>query len=1691
MTVRVAVLGPLCVREGRAEVDVGGRLRRLLAALAVRPGQVVSTDRLVDIVWSGEPPEHARETLRTYVHRLRHIVGDDAVRHVAPGYLLDLPRDQIDACRFESSLESAGELVDSDPARAVEVLQESLALWQGRAFAEFADEEWARPRSVQLEESRWTATEELVEARLRLGEHEDVIPVLRALIAENALRDRPRRQLMLALYRSGRQPEALRAFQEFRRVLDEELGLRPSDELRLLEEQIARHDPALRLVRPAGHALRGYRLGEQIGAGPVGTTYRAVQPAVEREVAVKIIRSELANNPEFVRRFDIEAQLVARLEHPHIVPLYDYWREPDGAFLVMRLLRGGSVADHLGESPWELERVSKLVDQIGDALAVAHRAGVAHGDVRPSNILLDEAGNGFLADFGIATVVAAGVAAGSAVASTRTLPAPVSDGAASAVGDVRSLAAVVRLLLGPSPATLDEDGRYPPLAEVRPDLPLAVSDVLVAATDPDPAQRPADAGAFRARFLAAASGRRVATVHAEPSAGLPGNPYKGLRPFLEADAPDFFGRERVVDDLLGRLGRGDRLVALVGPSGCGKSSVVRAGLLPALRRGAVDGSERWFLATMTPGAHPLDELEGALSRVAVRAPGPLREMLTDGHGLSTAVTRLLPEEDGELLLVIDQFEELFTLTASDERTELLELVAEAVAPGERHVRVVITLRADFFDRLLASHRLGPSVGDATVPLAALAPDGLDRAITSPAARVGVVVEPDLVSSVVAEVVDRAVALPLLQYTLTELFDQRADHTLTLGAYERLGGVTGTMARRAEEAYAALDPPDREAARRLLTRLVTVSDGGQITSRRSLRRDLVDVLGERARAAATIDAFVAARLLAVDRDPRTREPTVELAHEALVSDWARLRGWVEERRELIGQLRHLSAAYEEWRESGEQVDFLLSGTRLAQAEACTATDELLLTAAEHDFLDRSRAHEDQRAARLRIRRRTVTGVLAAAAVIFLVLAGLALVQRNRADDQAQRREQEALVNRVRELAAASAANVDTDPELAALLASEAIRTSRSADGTVLREAEEALHAAVADLRLIAVLPGSARAAFTPDGAVITGDVDARVWDPDTGGLLLTLADEGEQGAVAVSPDGSRFATGTADGAVSVWDADGARRWTNRRGHTDIVLDVTFSADGRFLASAGRDGQVVVREAETGEEVSRFRGPEHMRTVEFDADASHVLVASVFNRDALIGEVATGEWTATLPSRDLSLVAARFLPGGEVVATSGDEVVRMYDPSREAQLSAAYSSSFLNFGLAVSPDGAMVATGGDSGLVQLWATTPEGMREIDRLTGHTGGIDWLAFSGDSTRLVSVGGSGTDASEVRIWDVTPERSREHLTIDSGVLGSAAAYSSDGSLLATGLDPDRVVVHDASNGRPVGELSPAFGDLGERYPEYLEGLAFSPDGTLLATSTWNPGIDGTVALWDVESGELLRTLAEGTEGRGDVAFTPDGRLVAASTCSRSSSVAARVWDVQSGEVIFEVPGCGRGIALSDDGDLLAVDTRADRDNIRVWDLRSGEQVATFTLPAAILGPIELSADGAVLVAGGVTSVKVWDVATGEELVDLGPASAGTYDVALSPDEGTIGTANADGTVRTWDATTGGELLRLQVADTGEVRELHFHPDGTRLAVVAAGKTRVLVLDVDELLELTEARLTRGLTEAECETYHFDPCPG
>ncbi len=1450
----------------------------------------------------------------------------------------------------------------------------------------------------------------------------------------------------------------------------------------------------------SGQIIRGYELAQLIDRGGFGVVYRAYQAVVDREVAIKIIRPQYANHPEFIRRFEAEAQLIARLEHPHIVPLYDYWREPDSAYLVMRWLRGGNLDSTLTRGPVALSTVARLLEQIGSALAAAHRKGVVHQDVKPSNILLDEEGNAYLTDFGIAKEV---LDDGEETRESFSFGSPpymspeaILHEPITPRSDIYSLGIVLfELLTGkvpflePSNTAIMRRHVHDPVPALqlsRPDLPQDLNLVIWRATAKSPEARYPDALSMAEDFRHAAGlaggppGRPVIRAAAVPGRPVlkqpdtvvleplvePENPYKGLRAFEEADAADFFGREKLVAALLQRLtepGADARFLALVGPSGSGKSSLVNAGLLPALRQGRVSGSRGWFAVRMLPGARPFVELREALLRVASDAGQvALEQLQADEHGLRRVVRQALPGHDAALLLFIDQFEELFTTVQSEaERALFLNSLRAAVTDPDSPLRVVIALRADFYDRPLLYPGFGELMRAQTEVVLPLSSDELVRAIVEPAERIGMVVEKDLVATIVSDVNEQPGALPLLQYALTELFEYREANALTLKAYQATGGVLGALARRADELYDQLDPRGQQAARQLFLRLVALGEGAEDTRRRVHWAELTSLVeGGREAMQVVLDRFGRYRLLTFDHDPQTRAPTVEVAHEALIRQWGRLRAWLDESREDLLVQRRLAAATSEWIRAGREPSYLATGARLLQFEALAKRGALSLSGEEVAYLEES-VHLRQRLARrnrLFIVALVIFSLLAMGAALFAFdRQAQALAERDRADLQAR-------ISRSRELAVTALTNMQAlDRSL--LLSLEAL------DAADTFEAHNSLFTALGTYpRLRAYLHGSDRVravAYSPDGRLLavadqsgaitlwdaasrrrvgaslvghSGPVNALAFSPDGQILasagadgavrLWTLADMGEIGSeelaghaddvwgVAFSPDGRTLASGAADDTIRLWDVE-TRQPIGQplAGHTSYVTSLAFSPDGRLLASGSDDATVRLWDGASGEPVGEpLEG--HANTVwsvAFSPDG-RTLASGSFDGTIRLWDVAGGQPPGPpLEGHEGWVRGVAFSPDGQTLASASDDsTVRLWDVStREAVGEPLVGHGGPVWDVAFSPDGQTLASGGSDGDVLLWsASVPHRLGQ--RLLAEPGPVNRVAFSPDGSLLAVAGGQLSGSSEdnfLHLWDMG-DGTRVAAWEAPGRQMTAAAFSPDGRKLVSARADGMLLLWNVA---AAGEAWEPAGVLAGPGPAVYD-VAFSPDGRTLAVASE----DGSVTLWDMT---VPQQVGEPWLGHSDavlsVAFSPDGRLLA----SGGRDTAIILWEVATGRTVGEPltghPDAVHDLAFSPDGRLLASAGRGSgTTDVFVWDVAGGRLLRRLAGHQNWVNGVSFSPDGRYLASGGADgAVMLWDVQRwrplGRPLIAYGSE---VWSVTFSPDGLALASGGRDGTVALWD---------------------------------------------------------------------------
>jgi WD40 repeat protein/DNA-binding SARP family transcriptional activator len=1220
-----------------------------------------------------------------------------------------------------------------------------------------------------------------------------------------------------------------------------------------------------------------------------------------------------------------------------------------------------------------------------------------------------------------------------------------------------------------------------------------------------------------------------------PAPGEP--PYKGLQYFGQADAELFFGRELLTAKLVARLApaKGDRFLAVVGASGCGKSSLVRAGLISALQRSTApaengrrpagdslplaDGPE-WLVHVITPTTHPLEALAASLTRDAesVTAATTLADSLaSDPRSLYFYVRRQAPRTSSLLLLVVDQFEELFTLCqSSSERQAFVDNLLTAVELGGPFM-LVIALRADFYAHCAQFAALRHALESRQVYIGPMSDDELRRAITGPAEQGGWAIEPGLVELLLQEVGDEPGALPLLSHALLETWRRRRGRTLTLLGYSESGGVRGAVAQTAEQVLQALDSEQQTIARNIFLRLTRLGDGTLDTRRRAQRDELVS----RPEDAPAVEAVL--RILADARLVTTSEDTVEVAHEILIREWPTLRGWLDENRADLRLHRHLTETAQAWARRGHDPGELYRGARLAQASERAEARASALNPLEREFLEASkelaqRRESEREAARQReleaarrlaeaekqraeeqVRSSRRLRWLALGLAALLLLASLSALF---ALQQTKRAEHETRQATGRELAAAAVGNLGVDPERSALLALQAVTETYSVDGTVLPEAEDALHQAVQALRVKFTLFSTGGVAFSPDGTrLATTDLDgtAKIRDATSGQELLTLSGHTDEVMnLAFSPDGTRLATTSHDGTAKIWDTVSGEELLTLAGHTAPLVSPAFSPDGARLVTTSFDGTAKIWDTVSGEELLTLPHDTFTAGPDFSPDGSLVAIADVDAAVAKVWDASTGEPFLTLEGHVDGVNEVAFSPDGTRLVTAGsDSTAKMWDLEASAaagsgeELFTLYGHSGFVYAVDFSPDGTRVASASTDGTAKVWDGATG--RELLTLVGHGAPIPNVAFSSDGKRLITGGADGT----AKVWDITPEGSREWLTLGGHTdLVFGIDYDPEGKRLASSSWDGTAKVWDTGSGQELLTLA--------GHADRLASIAFSPEGTRLATASY----DGTAKVWDSRSGEELLTLEGHTNRIFGIAYSPDGTRLA--TASQDGT--AKVWDVSAaGEELFTLADPNGSalwrIAFSPDGTRLA--TATEEGIARIWDVSatsSGRLLHTLAGHTDRVVGLAFSPDGARLATASFdATVRVWDldVSDGKELATLSGHNAAVWDVAFSPDGTLLATSSFDGVARLWDVSTvldvamegtgstvsGQELLTLHHNNAGP--DLAFSPDGKHLATTNTGAVHIYVLPIEELVALARSRLTRTWTAEECQRYlHLDQCP-
>ncbi len=1478
-----------------------------------------------------------------------------------------------------------------------------------------------------------------------------------------------------------------------------------------------------------GTEVAGYRIESMLGRGGMSVVYLAEDLRLKRRVALKLLAAGLAEDGSFRDRFLRESELAASIDHPNIIPIYEAGTAEDLLFIAMRYVDGRDLNERLHEGRSDPAAAIGILVQLASALDAAHARGLVHRDVKPSNVLLDTGARPdgsdhvYLADFGLTKRVSEGAQIGGDDHLLGTIdyvaPEQIAGEQIDVRADVYSLGCVFyECLVGKPPFRGDSDiavvfahleKESPAPSAARPELPARLDAVIARALAKEPAQRYPSCREFAQAALTvtvdeasrrlvdvasrAASGRSdLSDVEAEltdkvidlqvvrdqaralsgPAAAARAAtegvcPFKGLASFEPVDTEYYFGRERLVAELVVRL-VGAGFLGVVGPSGSGKSSALRAGLLPALAGGVLPGSEGWRRLLLRPGERPMEELR----RVLVSgATDPLAEALG-----------ALPS-DARLLLAIDQLEELFTACRSeDERATFAGMIARAAADPNRRAVVVVALRADFYGRFAAYPRLAELLGSNHVLVRPMQGSELRRIVELPADRVGLRVEPDLADALVDDVEGEPGALPLLSTALLELWQNREDNALSLAAYRKSGGVHGAVARLAESTYARIPDGRKRLARAIMLRLVGEGEGDDPVRRRA---SLAELDLERNHEVNDVLAVLAdSRLVTLS------EGSLEVAHEALLREWPRLREWIEEDAEGRRLRRHITQAAAEWEAAGRDRGELYRGVRLATALDWTADHALEVNELERAFVTQSQEESEKETKRVRRANRRLRGLLAGVALLLAaaVTGGIfAVIQRSVARDAetgqfAQRLGAQAQVEERLDLSlllARQAVAIEDTPQTRGYLLA-ALRRSPAAIGIMHGDGEA--------LRGIAISPDGETLAVPTGGNVLFFDARtyAQIGDP------LPVGDSREGGSLAYGPDGRTLAVG-GDNFVRLFDVR-TRAQLAETPLDGLAMRVAFTKDAsqlvvlvaperglgevdaritiRDVATLKQTGPTIDPEAFVGAYVGFFyASPQFALT----PDGRSLITASE-DGELARWDLRTREKTGTWKVETGLAPALAVSPDGLTAAVGIKHGVQFIDlrsgNARTATADLAGSPNWVLF----SPDGTMVVSTNRDTTVNRWDV--ESATPLETLRGHSNFVQQPVFSPDGETLYTVSHDGTAIA----WDLTGDRRLGRtftFTSDrefsrTGYDGHPGRFSPDGRLIAVGLKEKGVALWDARELTPVG---PPLLDTGGE----VKSLAFSPDGRTLAAVTkhW-------LTLWDVGSRSRLhdRLYAGNPSIVLAVGFSPDGATLA----TASSDLGLRFWDSATGDDL-RYPGFGRSasdVTFSADGAMIA--SIRGRGGADVWDVATGTSIATFDgAPGDSDSSIALSPDGRFLAVGGFGRVvRLWDVRTAELVHELDQGGNGSFTLEFSPDGRTLAVSGFEPVASLWDVATGTQIgPQLSAGDRRTMIDLS--PDG-RYLLETHGNGQGAIWDVDPASWLRRACDLSGRTLTPEEWVEFLP---
>ena len=1146
----------------------------------------------------------------------------------------------------------------------------------------------------------------------------------------------------------------------------------------------------------------------------------------------------------------------------------------------------------------------------------------------------------------------------------------------------------------------------------------------------------------------------------------------GLEPIDEAHSHLFFGRERETEDLI-RLLRELRLVMVTGDSGSGKSSLVHAGLLPRWRGGALSQAggkwpldEIWHVIKLRPKADP----RRALGEAVVRAAQLLGRSAVDQSTFMNCAQSADPyqrrfglqcgldPEHTRTLIVVDQFEELVTVTPVEERQKFVDLLLDLANPADDAFTVVLTMRHDYYNLCskfpLLADRLEANQRRARYLLKRMREEDLHDVVTKPLALAGIPRDgrEALAHAVRQDVGERPGDLALVQFALSETWRQRAkyNHDL-LRSYVEVGQIEGALARAAERIYHELGGDANEGEiEAIFIRLLRLGDSGGAIRRVARRSEFNE---QRWAIVQKLASREGNRLVLIAGSDQ--EPTAEVAHEALLTQWPRCQSWLQQASADKRITETLIERAARWGAAQSREDLLAVGADREIFADLASRRPQWLSDEEHAFVATSSAAHYARIEREEETRRKLLALTRSAQTaqsrflaylskhesaagngvngILLALAALPQdfenPQRPIVIDAV-----EALWNAINQTRELKVLREHHGPVLSAVF---------SPDGNRILTASEDGTARLWDARTgesLALLNAYGRAlvlaVFSCDGEIIVTSSEcdaARIWNAHTGQPLKTLnVPEGTFITAAFTPHHQRIVTAFEDGSVHVWNAHTGQRLAILKGHEGNVVSAAFHSDCQRIVTASDDCTARVWEVGSGRVLVVLKGHEReVVSAAFSTDGQRIVTAS-YDATARVWDVGSANTLAILKGHDGEVVSAVFgRENQQVITASRDGTIRVWDAQSGQSLAILKGHDEALCSVALNPDGQYIVTGSRDHTARLWKTGLESNLAI--LRGHEGILNSAAFSPDTRYIITCSGDHT----ARVWDTDSGQCLAVLNEHQGNVGSAG-FSPDGRRLITASEDGTARIWDAKSFHQLVLL--------RGHDREVVSAAFSPDGQCIITAS----TDHTARVWDAESGSTLAVLKGPDEELLSTGFSPDGQRIIA-----ASWETVRIWDARSYQSLVLLTGHTGPVSSSAFGpnSRHLVTSSWDR-TARIWDAWSGETLAVLEgHEAAVLG-VTFSPDGLrVVTASQDGTARIWNVDSGHLLTVLRGHQADVASAGFSPNGELIVTASYDRTARVWH-TASGHCLEVLKEHRGLVVFATFSPDGERIMSVSRDGT-------------------------------------